>query len=164
MNSFKNSRKDRFLSSFPHASIDKDDDLLASRCKFNFAYFEVQSAGQNFSDFDQRELSKILDKLKEFSKESLDYWANQRIGGKNGKVFSIYGAFPKNSDFSSPKHVPHQAEWGRFRIDQTFRLCGFIIPKSYDGKTHRGSGGIFCSNTFYIVFLDNNHRFYKTND
>ncbi|MBK7001439.1 MAG: hypothetical protein IPH35_16120 [Rhodoferax sp.] len=160
MKSFKNSGKDDFLSSFPSASIDIDTDPLASRCKFNFSYFEVQKVGQNFADLKKETLIELFDKLKEYSKESLDYWRGQRVG-KSGTIFATYGGFPARSDFTHPKHVPHQVEWGRFRLDWSFRLCGFTVPKSYNGTIHKGKGYIFCSNTFYVVFLDENHKFYK---
>ena len=161
MKKFDNSSKDKFLSQFPIASIDSEKDLLTARCKFNFSYFEVQPSGQNFSDLDQVRLAGLFEKLKEYSKESLDYWRNQRVG-KSGTVFSIYGKFPSRSEFTLPRHIPHQAEWGRFRLDLSFRLCGFSIPKSHDAKVHIGTGRIFCSNTFYVVFLDENHCFYKS--
>lgn len=161
---FGNSGKEKFLDLYrDRKSLDDPTDRLTEGCKFNFAYFDVQSAGQDFSDLDQQKLGKILNKLKDYSKESLEHWKKQPIG-KNGTVFSNYGAFPKKSDFTQPKHIPHQVEWGRFRLDWKFRLCGFIIPKSYDGKPHKITGKNFCSNTFYVVFLDENHCFYKTED
>jgi hypothetical protein len=163
MSKFKNSGKEGFLSSIPTASIELDSDLLADRCKFNFAYFEVQDAGQSFSDLTHENMAGLFNKLKDFSKESLDYWRNQRVG-KSGYVLSTYGKFPSKSDFKQPKHVPHQAEWGRFRLDWASRLCGFTIPKCFDGKMHKGSGKLWCSNTFYIVFLDEEHKFYKGGD
>lgn len=161
MNKFSNSGKNRFISSIPTASIELDSDSLAGRCKFNFSYFEVQDAGQSFSDLSAEDLVKLFDKLKAFGKESLDYWKNQRVG-KSGNILSVYGSFPARSDFTHPKHVPHQAEWGRFRLDWASRLCGFTIPKCYDGKPHKGSGRLWCSNTFYVVFLDQDHRFFKS--
>lgn len=161
MNRFGNSKKDKFLTSIPIASIDLDDDTLASRCKFNFSYFEVQDAGKSFSDLTQEAMAELFKKIKEYNKESLDYWRSQRVG-KSGTVFSTYGSFPANSDFSQPKHVPHQAEWGRFRLDWASRLCGFTVPKSYDGTIHNSTRRIFCSNTFYVVFIDEDHRFYKS--
>jgi hypothetical protein len=163
MSKFSNSGKSKFLDSFPNASLDLDSDPLTGRCKFNFAYFEVQEASQAFSDLEKHRLIEIFDKLKEFSKESLEYWHNQRAG-KHGKIFSIYGKFPTKSDFRQPKNIPHQVNWGRFRLDWASRLCGFSIPKEYDGKIHRVTGKVWCSNTFYVVFLDENHRFYKGSD
>jgi hypothetical protein len=161
MNSFGNSEKAKFLATIPTASLELDSDRLASRCKFNFAYFEVQEAGQDFEDLTPPKMVMLFEKLKEFSKESLDYWRNQRVG-KSGYVFSTYGAFPSKSDFTRPKHIPHQADWGRFRLDWASRICGFSVPKSFDGKVHMGTGKLWCSNTFYIVFLDEDHRFYKS--
>lgn len=161
MSRFNNSAKNKFLASIPTASLELDSDPLAGRCKFNFAYFEVQEAGQAFSDLDPQKMAMLFDKLREFSKESLDYWRNQRVG-KSGSVFATYGSFPSKSDFMQPKHIPHQADWGRFRLDWASRLCGFSVPKQFDGKLHKVTGRLWCSNTFYVVFLDEDHRFYKS--
>jgi hypothetical protein len=82
------------------------------------------------------------------------------IGKGGGTVLSIYGAFPQKSKFCHPKHVPHQVCWGRFRLDFSGRLVGFILPAEYDGKYHAKTGKRFDCNTFYVVFLDANHSFY----
>lgn len=75
-------------------------------------------------------------------------------------MLAIYGDFPKKSDFKHPKHVPHQVKWARFRLESADRLVGFIVPYSYDGKTHSTTNFKFDYNTFYVVFLDENHRFW----
>ena len=161
--SFNNSRKDAFLTRFPTASIDSKTDKLASKCKFNFGYFtNSQRAGQDFKDWSNEQLLKLLDKLVSYSKESLSHWENQPIGKGSGHVLEVYGKFPTNSDFEHPKHVPHQACWGRFRLESSVRLAGFIIPKDYDNKQQNSSSFKFCSNTFYVVFLDKDHKFYKS--
>lgn len=157
---FKNSRKDAFLSSIPTASIDSDDDLLATRCKFNFSFMDhSQDAGQSFDDWSPVFLLMLCKKLIEFSRESLSHWTQQRAG--SGKVLAVYSKFPKNSDFIHPKSVPHQAQWARFRLEKRVRLIGFLVPESYDGKKHGKNGFRFDRNTFYVVFLDQNHLFYK---
>lgn len=154
---FKSKGKDSFINSLAHkASVDADDDTLAAKCKFNFAYFDVQPAGQSFEDWTKDNLSSLLNKLKEYSKQSLMYWIAQ-------DVLSIYGGFPKKSDFTHPKHVPHQAQWATFRVEQAVRLAGFTLPGELDGKVQHSTKHLFDSNTFYVVFLDQNHRFYITN-
>ena len=47
---FKNRRKDAFLSSRPIVSIESADNDITKRCKFNFSYFTIDEAGQNFSE------------------------------------------------------------------------------------------------------------------
>lgn len=73
MNKFKNKQKASFLNSIPQTSIDSEDGTLASKCKFNFAYFDVQPAGQSFEDWKKDALSELLNKLKEYSKQPLSY-------------------------------------------------------------------------------------------
>jgi hypothetical protein len=157
---FKNSRKDTFLATLPIASIDAIDDRLTSRCKFNFGYFHVDPAGQSFDEWGEAQIRKLLDKLKDYSRESLRHWRSQRLGAA-GTVLAVYGAFPQNSDFVSPRHVPHQAQWARFRLETSVRLVGFILPHECHGKEHPGTRERFDCNTFYVVFLDADHRFYK---
>ncbi|WP_338845868.1 hypothetical protein V8J88_19350 [Massilia sp. W12] len=156
-----NQRKDRFLQSIPQASIDNDPGF-AQRAKFNFSFFCAgEDAGENFQDWEHSKLCGLLHKLKDYGRESLQHWQRE-TAGKSGTVLAIYGGFPLRSEFKHPKHVPHQARWGRFRIDQATRLVGFILPPEYEGKRDPLSGAMFDCNTFYVVFLDQEHRFYKT--
>lgn len=161
--SFKNKRTDSFLASISTSSIESMDDDLSTRCKFNFSYLDFsQSAGQSLDDWSPGLLLKLNKKLIEYSKKPLNYWSNQRVGAGGLKVFEIYGNFPKRSDFTHPKYVPHQACWARFRLEQKVRLIGFIVPENYNEIRHVVNGALFDCNTFYIVFLDRDHRFYLT--
>jgi len=157
---FKNRRKDAFLSSIPVVSIESVDNDITKRCKFNFSYFTIDEAGQNFSDWSQDELAKLLDKLKEYSKFSLDELSKMKVG--RYAIFERYTSFPVNSDFKLPKHIPHQAIWCRFHLENRPRLIGFTIPEEFHDKIHQRTGLRFDTNTFYVVFLDRDHRFYKT--
>lgn len=160
MSKFDSQKKARFLSDIPTASIERLDCTLTKKCKFNFAYFEKQQASQEFSQWSQPQLAGLFDKLRDYGRESLSHWMTMPVG-KSGTVLSIYGSFPSKSEMTHPKHVPHQAQWGRFRLDWAGRLCGFVVPKTEDGKEHEGTKYRFDANTFYVVFLDNEHRFYK---
>lgn len=160
MNPYKNQAKDKFLASIPKTSLDNNDDKLTIKCKFNFAYFTVQPAGQSFEDWTNLQLIKLQDSLKNYCEFSLDHWTKQAVG-KSGTVLAIYGKFPDNSDFTIPAHVPHQAQWGRFRLSLAVRLVGFVLPKEYHKKVHPCTNELYDCNTFYVVFLDSEHRFYK---
>ena len=163
MKKIKNSKKDNFLKSIPTASIDSINDTLSKRCKFNFSYMDFsQQAGQKFEDWTHNQLSKLLDKLKEYCQHSLKDLQNMRIGSKNNTILEVYGSFPKKSDFYHPTYVPHQAMWARFRLENKVRLAGFILPFEYESKKHSKTKNTFDCNTFYVVFLDANHRFYIT--
>lgn len=165
MKKYSNKKRASFLDSIPKTSIENEDDELTIKCKFNFSYFDSdQDAGDDFSDWSHAELNKLLNKLKEYSKKSLEYWQKQPIGsGKHrSNIFEIYDGFPVNSDFVHPKYIPHQACWSRFRLESSVRFVGFVIPDAYHDKFHEHTGVRFDKNTFYIVFLDKNHRFYKT--
>ena len=169
MSAFKNSKKASFLDSIPTSSIETESDKLTYRCKFNFHYMDFsQEVGQHFSDWNHNKLVKLLEKLKNYSEASLNYWTNQRIGSKNNKVLEIYESFPKNTKFTHPKFIPHEAHWARFRLESADRLIGFVLPPKFDDKLHDNnkvygqSNKRYDCNTFYVVFLDENHKFYLT--
>lgn len=167
----KGPKKTAFVESKPTDVIETSD--IAYRCKFNFSYFDFdQAAGQSFTDWNDRcptsQLSKLNDKLKDYSRESLDKWKNTPVGTgrKGGKgprrnVLEIYGDFPDKSDFVHPKSVPSDVLWARFRLEGAVRLIGFVLPGNLKGKSDNQSN-LFDTNTFYAVFLDKEHRFYKT--
>ncbi len=161
MKKFNNSKKLSFLDSIPQTSLDSSSDKLTEKCKFNLAYFDNnQEAGQDFSDWSYEELVKLFEKLKNYSKEPLTYWKNQKTGKYD--LFAIYDSFPTNTEFTHPKNVPHQAKWARFHLENKVRLIGFVIPDDYHDTIHLKTEQRFDKNTFYIVFLDKNHLFYKT--
>jgi hypothetical protein len=161
MGKFKNHRKEGFLASIPIISLLDSNNDLTKRCKFNFSYFDVQdSISQDFHEWDREELAKLLNKLKEYSKFTLDHWTRQKVG--NYPVFAIYDQFPTNTDFTQPKHIPHQVEWARFHLENLVRVIGFVIPAEFQNKYHETTHMLFDRNTFYIVYLDRDHRFYKT--
>lgn len=162
-----NSKKTRFLQSIPQCSVETSN--ISERCKFNFYYFQNQeSAGQKFEDWGQRltgnsSLINLCNQLKNYSENTLEYWKNQRCS--SGTILTIYGNFPKNSDFVHPPNIPHDVSWGRFRLGNKVRLAGFIIPEQLNGKfieTKNCKIHYFDTNTFYVVFLDKDHKFYKT--
>ncbi len=165
MKKYDNRKKLEFFSDFPLPNLDSEDDLLTTRCKFNFHYMDFnQKAGQKFSDWKQTKLAGLLDKLRIYGEQPLSYWEQQRAGSKDGKVLTIYGKFPAKSKtkFKNPKKtVPHQARWGRFRLGAGARLVGFVIPDDYHGKIHPNTKMRFDYNTFYAVFLDMKHEFWK---
>ena len=159
-NNAKNKRANSFLSSIPKASIEESTDTLAAKSKFNFAYFISDNSGQDFRDWTQKQLYELFDKLKEYSKFSLAHWETVFQGGY--PVFVQYDYFPTNTEFKKPQSIPHQAIWSRFRLEGDSRLIGFVLPEEYKDTEQNTSGFRFDTNTFYVVFLDENHRFYIT--
>jgi len=158
-----NKRKTGFLDKIITASIDSDEDLLTEKCKFNFSYMDFsQKHGQSFKEWNHDQLYKLLDKLNNYSKFPLKHWSNESIGKGSNKVFEVYGTFPNKSEFIHPKHVPHQVNWARFRLESDMRLVGFIVPDEYHDVEFKYTKCRFDSNVFYIVFLDANHKFYLT--
>jgi len=160
-NKFNNGRRAAFLAGLATESIESTD--LATRSRFNFSFFDgVQEPGSCFSALTHEQLLNVIEKIKAYSRSSLLYWQNQRVGGGGLKILEVYGAFPRSSDFSHPKHVPHDVKWARFRMDNLGRLVGFVIPHEYVSKASEDRLFFYDVNTFYVVFIDLEHRFYKT--
>ena len=66
---------------------------------------------------------------------------------EDGKKFTIYGDFPpsQKTEFTHPKHVPPDAEWARIHVTGKQCIVGHVVQ-----------------NTFYVVFLDGEHQFWKS--
>lgn len=163
-NKYSNSKaKEKKSEINQYISIWNENDLLSKRCKFNFHYFSPSYGGENFSSWSKQEINNLLDKLKAYSENSLEYWKQQSTAGY-GNVLVIYGNFPETSktNFKEPKHIPIEAKWARFRLGSKIRVIGFILSNSDNDKVHSTTGCRFDSNTFYIVFLDKEHKFYIT--
>lgn len=168
MKKFQNKKKDKFLSTRPTCSIETSN--IAEKSKFNFAYFDSnQTAGQDFLEWEGTSgittLINLMNKIKDYTDQPLKYWNNQRVGGGGLKVLEYYEEFPKKSDFIHPKHIPHDVVWSRFRLGNKVRLVGFVISEHFHGVEYKDSKGesyFYDLNTFYVVFLDKDHRFYIT--
>jgi hypothetical protein len=158
---YVNDRRRAFLGSIPLKGFEHDDSEHASHCKFCFSYFTVQDAGQDFSDWELQKLSKMLHQLKNYGEFPLKHWKLKPTGKGSGHVLEIYKGFPHNSAFKPPVGVPNDAEWGRFRLNFKTRLVGFVVPDRLHDMLHK-SNHRFDANTFYVVFLDDEHRFYST--
>ena len=83
-------------------------------------------------------LDTFIKRLRELSKLTRDEAIKQQ-------QIKIYGDFPINTDFYHPKHVDDNVAWSVIKAvgGQKGVIAGYIVE-----------------NTFYIVFLDQNHRFW----
>lgn len=160
MSKYGNSKSDKKKEDIRKiVSLLDETDIITNRCKFNFHYFDDHNvAGQKFSDWTQKQLVSLLESLKSYSCCDLNYWITQT------PTFVIYGKFPPKAktDFNIPQSIPTEARWGRFRLGNKIRLVGFMIPGNFHGKEHGVTKERWDSNTFYVVFLDKEHQFWKT--
>lgn len=152
----RNLLKENFLAKLPTYLIENVRNKFSQNINFNFQFFDnSQPDGQDFKDWNHEQLYKLLDKLKEYCKNTLQYWQTMRIGKGSKTVLEIYDRFPVKSDFHHPKHVPLDVAWARFRLESDMRLVGFVVNK----ETCRQLA--IHPNIFYVVFLDRNHKFCK---
>lgn len=65
----------------------------------------------------------------------------------DGEKFSLYQGFPTpdKTDFTFPQNVPEDAHWARIHVKGKPVIIGHVVD-----------------NTFFIVFLDKDHRFWLT--
>lgn len=155
----KNAKRQAFIDRFPQTSLEASN--IESRCKFNFSFFDdTQLHGSSLSALEPGALASIMEKVKSYSNNDLNYWRNQRCGSKGLKILADYERFPPGSSFLHPKFVPHDVTWSRFRMENLSRLIGFTIP----GDLKKINPGKFQydTNTFYVVFIDLEHNFYPT--
>lgn len=154
-----NPAKLHFIGQFPDKLIEHDSDKLKDNIKFSFQYFDnSQEAGQDFNQWTKEQLEKLLNKLKHYSSNTISHWKNQRVGSGGLKILEIYKKFPTKSDFVHPKHIPLDVSWARFRMESDMRLIGFLVPP--DIAVHSNLN----PNIFYIVFLDQYHKFYQSEE
>lgn len=159
MSRYSNSRKDNLLTTLAKSIIENSG--IEQKCKFNFAYFDTNSPASDFSDWDFENICDFLHKLKEFTKEPLKNWLQPQF--KHNSPLEIYNNFPpKNKTmFTYPPHVPANAKWARFRLSGEARLIGFLIPDElHNHPSDSKNEYCFDKNTFYVVFLDLNHKFW----
>lgn len=110
---------------------------------FSFKYFDATQPEKNpetLELWDNKKLLKLLvTRLVELSKLTRDEAINQT-------QIKIYGDFPTAdiTDFFHPKHVEENVPWSVIEgIGGKPRVAGFI-----------------SESTFYVVFLDSEHRFW----
>jgi hypothetical protein len=165
-----NPRADRKLSQITeHVDLNSPANDLTLRSKINLSYLDTkQEPSSDFKDLSKEVLCDILVKIKEHGKKSLEELQRTAIGGgprdgKRGNILKIYGDFPPNqkTDFKEPTYIPDQVKWGTIRITGAIRLVGFIIPPTYHGNPHVKTKERFDKNTFYVVFIDTEHKFWK---
>jgi hypothetical protein len=104
---------------------------------FSFKDFD-HTQGQTFVQWGDAKLLRILlDKIREYSKKT--------IPEASQASFRIYGGFPPHSRFVHPKHIIPDAIWASMHIQGKECIAGHVID-----------------NIFYVVFLDKEHHFWKT--
>lgn len=127
----------------------RDERPVASKSpllNFNFKYLdESQPKGscETIELWEEKKLiSALIVRLKELSALTVEEAINQH-------QLKIYGDFPSaatKTAFVHPKHVESNVEWGVvLGIAGVPRVAGFI-----------------SNSTFYVVFLDSQHRFWPS--
>lgn len=107
---------------------------------------DVDNVGQSLSEWakgDSKLLLGLLQKMAHISKQT-------PADARQDSTLTVYGDFPARdqTDFNRPAHLKAQKNWGVIRNigGQKARVAGF-----------------FSDNVFHIVFLDKDHKFWKSN-
>jgi len=111
---------------------------------FSFKDFDDSQCppGQTFKEWEKAGLlSDLFTKL-------VDLSSKNRMEAERQQVVKVYGDWPQgHTDFKIPNHVQGEVDWGTLQKigGQKARVAGYM-----------------CNNVFYIVFLDKEHKFYKS--
>lgn len=115
---------------------------ISGNFKVSFAHVDkTQKFGSGYLDWQKHGLlAKMFETLQ-------GYCCSPLLDQIDGNKFAKYGDFPasKFNEFNYPDHVPEDACWARIHITGPAVLAGHIVR-----------------DTFYVVFLDKTHKFYKT--
>ena len=146
-NKFSNRKAKQFLLELDRDTIETSD--IFTRSKFNFSFFDPnQNHCTDFAQLSPNQLLETFEKIRHYSRSPLTYWQTKRCGGGGLKILEIY--------------VPHDVKWARFRMDNLGRLVGFVVPPELVNLASEDRKFFLDTNTFYVVFIDLDHRFYKT--
>ena len=93
--------------------------------------------GQGFKEWEEDKiLAGMLMRLREISNFTV-------IEAINKRILKDYGKFPPKSDFTYPTYIIEDVNWASLKIQGKERVAGYLED-----------------NVFYIVFLDEDHRFW----
>ena len=114
---------------------------------FSFKHLvDMDDVGQSLTAWagkDCKLLLGLLQKTAHISKQTI-------LEAKQDSTLTVYGDFPGSgsTDFTCPTHLQHEKNWGVIRNigGQKSRVAGFLKD-----------------NVFYAVFLDKDHKFWKSN-
>ncbi len=123
-----------YLKSSSNATAGEDDFFLIS-----FRHIDREQS-EDFTTWEQRGiLSKMMD--------TLTGYCHAKLESQFSKKFTCYGAFPppEKAGYKCPTYIPEDAKWARIHVNGTQIVAGHIVR-----------------NVFYVVFLDPDHKFYKT--
>jgi hypothetical protein len=110
---------------------------------FSFKDFDIKQIppGQSYDNWQE-------DKLLAYMLQKFGHICGLNIiEAQQQKVLKIYGEFPVKTDFKLPQHIADDVKWA--------------VIMDIKGQKGRVVGHII-GNVFYVVFLDQEHRFYIT--
>jgi len=123
-----------------HGQASAASDWTRETICFSFKQLDRRQ-GQEWGHWQQAGLlTKLCEALVDYSRCTYI-----ELVGKDQRRFHVYGDFPSKSDFHHPRHVPKDASWASMHVTKKSCVCGHFIH-----------------NVFYVVFLDEDHRFFIT--
>jgi hypothetical protein len=110
---------------------------------FSFKDFDIKQIppGQSYDNWQKDKLLAYM--LQKFG----HICALNIVEAQQQKVLKIYGDFPAKTDFKFPQYITDDVNWA--------------VIMDIKGQKGRVAGHII-DNIFYVVFLDQEHRFYIT--
>lgn len=125
----KNKKKDKLVNK---------KELLPSDSNIVFSFSDFDSTqGTSIKDFCSKYCENLLERFQHYSKLTIS--TAQQHG------LTIYGNFPKNSEFNFPSYVSPEANWAKFDLGNVPRIIGHIVH-----------------NIFFVIFFDGDHQFFPS--
>lgn len=129
----KAKQPDNLFKGLSRGSVHEQMDKLT----YSFRHLD-ESQGDTIKDWQSKGiLAEAFATLRDYSSNTI----SEALGAK----FKIYGDFPpkEKTDFSHPRHVPPDAQWASMHVTGRVCIAGHVV-----------------NSTFFIVFLDSEHRFW----
>jgi len=141
-NKFKSTDDSRFVRSRNTREEKKVKEDLP-KMVFSFKDFDIKQIppGQSFDKWQEEKLLAYM--LQKFG----HICGLNIVEAQQQQVLKIYGDFPLKTDFKAPQHITDDVNWA--------------VIMDIKGQKGRVAGHII-DNIFYVVFLDQEHRFYIT--
>lgn len=115
-------------------SLKKDDSFVISLKHLD------RTQGEDLYTWERKGiLARAIDVLGNYCQKSLESQFSEK--------FKVYGTYPSKdkAGYTCPSYIPEDAQWARIHVTGTQIIAGHVVE-----------------NIFYVVFLDPDHNFYKT--
>ena len=135
----KNHQNKSAITEYLEKSTSKLQDQKNDCFLISFKHLDKKQGASLYEWEQEGKLAHTIDVLSGYCQNTLESQFSDK--------FVIYGAYPSSdkAGYKCPTYISEDANWGRIHITGKQIVAGHIVD-----------------NVFYVVFLDSEHQFYKT--